>query len=107
MTRQVQVKYIDSTWIKRKIYEFATKVGYKAANLKFDKKPVSGYQKVLNWIAYAVMQKKLKDHLGIEPGCVTAIRVGLPWDRIIFDFFMPWGSISSRFTVRRKLRVFP
>ena len=38
MTRQVQVKYIDSTWIKRKIYEFATKVGYKVADLKFEKK---------------------------------------------------------------------
>ena len=66
MTRQVQVKYIDSTWIKRKIYEFATKVGYKSANLKFDKEPVSLYQKVLSWIAYAVMQKKLKDHLGLS-----------------------------------------
>jgi hypothetical protein len=32
--KQVQVKYIDSTWIKRTGYEFATKVGYKVANLK-------------------------------------------------------------------------
>ncbi len=66
MTRQVQVKYIDSTWIKRKIYEFATKVGYKAANLKFDKKPVSFFLKLLSWVAYVTMQKKLKDHLGLS-----------------------------------------
>ncbi len=66
MTRQVQVKYIDSTWIKRKIYEFATKVGYKAANLRFDKKPIPFSLKVLNWIAYITMQKKLKDHLGLS-----------------------------------------
>jgi long-chain acyl-CoA synthetase len=66
MTRQVQVKYIDSTWIKRKVYEFATNVGYKAANLKFDKKPVSMGVKFLNWIASITMQKKLKDHLGLS-----------------------------------------
>lgn len=66
MTRKVQVKYIDSTWIKRNIYEFATKVGYKIANLKFEKKPVSWAWKFLGWIAYIVMQKKLKDHLGMS-----------------------------------------
>ncbi len=66
MTRQVQVKYIDSTWIKRKIYEFATKVGYKAAGLKFEKKPVPLHWKFLNWIASITMQKKLKDHLGLS-----------------------------------------
>jgi long-chain acyl-CoA synthetase len=66
MTRQVQVKYIDSTWIKRKVYEFATNAGYKAANLKFDKKPVPLGVKFLNWIASITMQKKLKDHLGLS-----------------------------------------
>jgi long-chain acyl-CoA synthetase len=66
MTRQVQVKYIDSVWLKRKIYEFATKVGYRVANLKFEKKPVSAGWKVLNWLAYVTMQKKLKDHLGMS-----------------------------------------
>ncbi len=66
MTRQVQVKYIDSTWIKRKIYEFATKVGYKVANLKFEKKSVHLFWKFLNWIAFVTMQKKLKDHLGMS-----------------------------------------
>ncbi len=66
MTRKVQVKYIDSTWIKKKIYEFATKVGYKVANLKFEKQPVPWYWKFLNWLAYIFMQKKLKDHLGMS-----------------------------------------
>ncbi|MFH1488494.1 MAG: AMP-binding protein [Pseudomonadota bacterium] len=65
-TRQVQVKYIDSAWLKRKVYEFATKVGYRVANLKFEKKPVPAAWKLLNWLAYALMQKKLKDHLGMS-----------------------------------------
>jgi len=66
MTRQVQVKYIDATWIKRKIYEFATKVGYKVANLKFEKKPVSWNWRFLHFLASVFMQKKLKDHLGMS-----------------------------------------
>ncbi len=66
MTRSVQVKYLDSAWIKRKFYEFSQKIGYKVANLKFDKKPVPAVLKFLEWIAYITVQKKLKDHLGLS-----------------------------------------
>jgi len=66
MTRTVQVKYLDATWIKRKLYEFSTYVGYKVANLKFDKKPVPLYWKLLEWLASVIVQKKLKDHLGLS-----------------------------------------
>ena len=66
MTRSVQVKYLDSTWIKRKFYEFSTFVGYKVANLKFDKKPVSVHWRFLEWLASITVQKKLKDHLGLS-----------------------------------------
>jgi long-chain acyl-CoA synthetase len=66
MTRTVQVKYLDATWIKRKFYEFSTYVGYKVANLKFDKKVIPFYLKILEWIASITLQKKLKDHLGLS-----------------------------------------
>lgn len=66
MTRTVQVKYLDATWIKRKFYEFSTYVGYKVANLKFDKKPVPVFWRSLEWLAYVIVQKKLKDHLGLS-----------------------------------------
>jgi len=66
MTRQVQVKYLDAAWIKRKFYELSTKVGYHVANLKFDKQPVPWYWKLLEWFAYITVQKKLKDHLGLS-----------------------------------------
>ena len=65
-TRQVQVKHIDSTWIKRWIYDFATKTGYRVANLKFEKKPIPWTLRLLNWLAFITMQKKLKDHLGMS-----------------------------------------
>ncbi|MFO8165429.1 MAG: AMP-binding protein [Desulfatiglandales bacterium] len=66
LTRQVQVKYLDSAWIKRKAYEIATKIGYHLADLKFEKKPIPLYWKALNYFAYVIMQKKLKDHLGMS-----------------------------------------
>ena len=66
MTRTVQVKHLDSSWIKRKCYQIATKIGYHVANLKFEKKPVPFYWKMLLWLAYWVVQKKLKDHLGLS-----------------------------------------
>jgi len=66
MTRTVQVKYLDASWIKRKFYEFSTYVGYKVANLKFDKKPVPWYWRFLEWLASITVQKKLKDHLGLS-----------------------------------------
>ena len=66
MTRQVQVKYIDSSWIKRKVYEFSTKVGYKVADLKFKKQRVPPTWSILNGLASFLLQKKLKDHLGMS-----------------------------------------
>ena len=66
MTRTVQVKYLDSIWLKRKLYEFSTYVGYKVANLKFDKKPVPFYWRFIEWLASITVQKKLKDHLGLS-----------------------------------------
>ena len=66
MTRDVQVKYLDSAWIKRKFYKFANKVGYNVASLKFDKKPVPWYMTLLDKIAYITVQKKLKDRLGLS-----------------------------------------
>ena len=66
MTRTVQVKYLDATWIKRKLYEFSTDVGYKVANLKFDKKPVPVFWRFIEWLASITVQKKLKDHLGLS-----------------------------------------
>jgi len=66
MTRTVQVKYLDASWTKRKIYELSTKIGYHVADLQFQKKAVPFYWKVLHWMAYVGMQKKLKDHLGLS-----------------------------------------
>ncbi|MEW5909826.1 MAG: AMP-binding protein, partial [Thermodesulfobacteriota bacterium] len=66
MTRRVQVKYLDSSWGKRKWYELATKIGYTIADLKFSKKPVPWYWNLMGKFVYATVQAKLKDHLGLS-----------------------------------------
>jgi long-chain acyl-CoA synthetase len=66
MTRRVQVKYMDSSWLKRTIYELGTRIGYRVADLKFDKQPVGLGLKLANSLAFLLMQKKLKDHLGLS-----------------------------------------
>jgi long-chain acyl-CoA synthetase len=66
MVRTVQVKYLDASWIKRKMYEWSMAVGYRAADLKFAKKPVPWWLRVLESLAYGSVQKKLRDHLGLS-----------------------------------------
>jgi long-chain acyl-CoA synthetase len=66
MVRNVQVKYLDASWPKRKAYEWAMKIGYHVAELKFMKKPTPWYWKALNYLAYLGVHKKLKDHLGLS-----------------------------------------
>jgi len=66
MTRSVQVKYLDATWIKRMSYKLSTWIGYRLADMKFKKKPIPWHWKFLEWLAYVIMQKKLKDHLGLS-----------------------------------------
>ncbi|CAG0966511.1 partial long-chain acyl-CoA synthetase, partial [Anaerolineae bacterium] len=65
LVRGLQVKYADSTWMKRKLYEWALNVGYEIADAKFDKKPVSPVTKVQGMVASALVHRALRDHLGL------------------------------------------
>ena len=66
MVRNVQVKYLDATWLKRKSFELAMKFGYRAAEFKFSRKPTPWYWQGLNSLAYLWVNKKLRDHLGLS-----------------------------------------
>jgi long-chain acyl-CoA synthetase len=66
MVRNVQVKYLDSSWSKRKCYELAMKIGYHMAERKFMKKAAPWYWKALNGLASMAVHRKLKDHLGLS-----------------------------------------
>ena len=66
MTRTVQVKHLDASWIKRKIYDVAMRIGYHVAELKFEKKPVPFYWKLLNRMADWACYSKIRDNLGLS-----------------------------------------
>ncbi len=64
-TRNIQVKHLDASFLKRGIYNLAMKIGYRAADLKFAKKRLPFYLKLFQQIAYLAVFKKLRDHLGL------------------------------------------
>lgn len=66
MTRTVQVKHLDATWLKRTVSNIAMKIGYHTAELKFEKKPVPFYWKFLYMIANWTCYEKIRDHLGLS-----------------------------------------
>jgi long-chain acyl-CoA synthetase len=66
MVRNVQVKYLDSVWVKRKCYEWSMKAGYAWADCLFEKKPVSGILRLKRKLSEWLVFKKLKDHLGLS-----------------------------------------
>ena len=65
-TRQVQVQHLDATWLKRKTFKLAQKIGYTVADKRFEKKRVGWWWKPLTLWAGATCFKKLKDHLGLS-----------------------------------------
>ncbi len=66
MTRTVQVKHLDATWIKRWLYRLAISASYAAAERKFAKKAVPLWLALMNRLGYLVVLKKLRDHLGLS-----------------------------------------
>ena len=66
MVRGIQVKYADSSWAKRKIYEWGLNVGYALADDKFDKKTPSALLKLQGSVANAIVHRALRDHLGLS-----------------------------------------
>ncbi|MBI4790181.1 MAG: AMP-binding protein [Chloroflexi bacterium] len=65
MVRNVQVKYADSTALKRKLYEWGTNVGYALADCKFEKRKPSPWLQAQGWAANALVHRALRDHLGL------------------------------------------
>ena len=65
-TRTVQVKHLDASWLKRKIYEWGMKVGYHTAELKFEKKSVPIHWKILRFFSEKMLFSKIRDHLGLS-----------------------------------------
>ncbi len=90
MTSNVQVKVMDASWLKRKMYEWALPVGYEYADTLFRKeKPDS----LLQWkhrLAYYLVFRALKDRLGLLR-IRTASTGGAALGPDVFKFFTAMG----------------
>ena len=102
ISRQVMVKHLDASFLKKLIYDLCLPIGYRWADFKFEKKNPSLGWKLLYWIAYAAMFRALRDRLGFSR-IRSAMTGGAALGPLFFVFFMPWASTSSKFTGRQRL----
>ncbi len=66
LVSQVQVKMEDSTWFKRKVYEWAMPIGYAMADTRFRKEKPSLGLRIKYFLADWLVFQEIKDHLGLR-----------------------------------------
>ncbi|HSB77176.1 MAG TPA: AMP-binding protein [Candidatus Methylomirabilis sp.] len=66
MVRTVQVKYLDASWLKRKVYETALAIGQRLADMKLARRSIPWMWRVLGVLADQTVHRKLRDHLGLS-----------------------------------------
>ena len=66
MVSQVLVKIEDSTWLKKRLYQWAMGIGYQMADHKFSKTNPPFTLNMLNFAAEWLVFKELRDHLGLR-----------------------------------------
>ncbi|MGQ9512809.1 long-chain fatty acid--CoA ligase [Thermodesulfitimonas sp.] len=62
---RVQVKIEDSTWLKRRLYSFFMRYGYRLADCRFAKQKPSLGLRFLNSLGELLVFSAIKDHLGL------------------------------------------
>lgn len=65
MVRTVQVRYLDAPRLKRRIYEWAMRVGERIADLMLARQPIPFSLAAQGTFADLLVHKKLRDHLGL------------------------------------------
>ena len=66
MAASVQVRIMDASPLKRKIYNFCLPIGYHWADLKFQKKTPTLIDRLKYGLAYCLVFRALKDRLGFS-----------------------------------------
>ncbi len=66
MVSRVQVKIEDTTWLKRRIYDWALPIGYEMADKHFQKEEPSLGLKIRYFLADWLVFQMIKDHLGLR-----------------------------------------
>ena len=94
MVSDVQVRIEDSSWLKRKVYNWALGVGYRAADTRLAEGGLPRLLAVQNWIANACCFFWLRDKLGVRR-IRRAYTGGAALGPDIFRFFHAIGVNSG------------
>jgi long-chain acyl-CoA synthetase len=90
ISRQVMVKHLDASFLKRFVYDVCLPIGYRRADFEFEKKEPPLKWKVLYRLAYAAMFRALRDRLGFS-GIRSAMTGGAALGPDVFRFFHALG----------------
>jgi long-chain acyl-CoA synthetase len=90
MVSTVQVRIMDTTPFKRFVYEKVMPVGYRVADLRFARKPVSAWWRFLYWLGHVLLFRALKDRLGLSR-LRSASTGGAALGPDVFRFFHAMG----------------
>ena len=90
LSRQVMVKHLDASFLKRLTYNICLPIGYRWADFKFEKRPPPLVWKILYWVAYAAMFRALRDRLGFSK-VRSAMTGGAALGPDVFRFFHALG----------------
>lgn len=90
MVSKFQVKIQDTSWLKRKIYEWCKPIGEKVAEAHLNNKQISNGTKFLYNIADYFMFSAIRDHLGLLR-MKRAYTGGAPLGPDVFKFFHSIG----------------
>ena len=90
ISRQVMVKHLDASFLKKFVYNLCLPIGYRWAEFKFEKKDPSPGWKFLYWLAYAAMFRALRDRLGFSK-VRSAMTGGAALGPDVFRFFHALG----------------
>ncbi|MBW1766377.1 MAG: AMP-binding protein [Deltaproteobacteria bacterium] len=90
LSRQVMVKHLDASFLKKLIYNLCLPIGYRWADFKFEKKRPPFAWKIIYLLAYAAMFRALRDRLGFSK-VRTAMTGGAALGPDVFRFFHALG----------------
>lgn len=65
MVSRVMVRIEDATFLKRAAYRLLMPIGYRVADHRFAKKPLSVWLRLAYWMADFLLFSAIKDHLGL------------------------------------------
>ena len=86
----IMIKMADATWVKRIAFNMALRIGQKRADLVMNFKALGLFHRVLFFIAWFVIFRKLKERLGFE-NIRVAISGAAPISKDVLRFFQSIG----------------